>query len=362
MEQPAVFAQANWTWPFSFSDLTAGLRKVRRDPSLLVQDVRPMTIPFQRPAIGRVRGLEVDFRSRQGDDSVALVVKEPVGSTRLGLAGVGRREVGVYRHLAPQLPMRMPGFVAGSPLGDWLLLEAIGFGPASSRWSPDIYRQALDELIQLHDRFWGLGEDLTNFPWLGRPLEGDFEIHLVAANHALDTIVRQGAPASLAGSEARLALLRRLTEEAEAIAAPLRRQRATLLHGDYWPGNIALDRDRRLIVYDWQLTAIGPPILDLLTFVKKTEWWFPHAPLSARQMVTHYRAGLAGLGDQQWSDAEWETLWDHALLWRFLQEWLDLLAAIPESLLAASVDQLETVWLEPVAAALERTLSRGSEG
>jgi hypothetical protein len=43
-------------------------------------------------------------------------------------------------------------------------------------------------------------------------------------------------------------------------------------------------------------------------------------------------------------------------LWRFLQEWLDLLAAIPESLLVASSGQLEKVWLDPVAQALARRL------
>jgi hypothetical protein len=347
---------AGWTWPFSFSDLTAGLRKHFGDPTLSIGDVRPMTLPFQKPAIGRVRGLEVSYRTRRTTGTVALVVKEPAGSTRIGLAGVGRREVGVYRHLAPQLPVAMPAFVAGSPHGDWLILEAIPIGRAASRWGEAVYFEALDALIQIHDRFWDLGEDLAAFAWLSRPLEGDFDVHLAAATHAIERIVRQGSPASLAGSPARLALLRRLTEQAHAIAAPLRQEPATLLHGDYWPGNIARDRQNRLVVYDWQLTGIGPPILDLLTFVKKTEWWFPGAPVAAEAMVRHYREGIARLQGQHWEDSEWDRLWDHALLWRFLQEWLDLLAAIPESLLVASANQLEKVWLDPVAETLARRL------
>jgi hypothetical protein len=347
---------AGWAWPFSFSDLTAGLRKHFNDPTVSIADVRPMTLPFQKPAIGRVRGLEVAYRTRKSSGSIALVVKEPVGSTRIGLAGVGRREVGVYRHLAPQLPVDMPAFVAGSPHGDWIILEAISIGRSASRWGQAIYFEALDVLIRLHDRFWGLREDLGTFPWLSRPLEGDFQVHLAAATHAIDLIVRQGSPASLAGSPDRLALLRRLTEQAPEIAAPLRQEPATLLHGDYWPGNIARDRQDRLVVYDWQLTGSGPPILDLLTFVKKTEWWFPGAPVTAQEMVQHYRTGIERLRGQRWDDAQWDLLWDHALLWRFLQEWLDLLAAIPESLLVASADQLEKVWLDPVAQALARRL------
>jgi hypothetical protein len=263
-------ALTSWAWPFSFSDLTAGLRKYLSDPTLAIGDVRPMTLPFQKPAIGRVRGIEVQYRTRKSTGSLALVVKEPVGSTRIGLAGVGRREVGVYRHLASQLPLAMPKFVAGSPHGDWLILEAISFGRSPSSWTKAVFDDAIDGLIRLHDRFWGLREDLGNFAWLSRPLEGDFDVYLAAATNAIERIVRQGTPASLAGSPERVALLKRLTEQAGAIAAPLRQEMATLLHGDYWPGNIALDRHGRMVVYDWQLTGIGPGILDLLTFVKKT--------------------------------------------------------------------------------------------
>ena len=357
MTQAGAPGRAGWNWPFSFSDLTAGLRKHFDDATLAVDDVQPTTLPFQKPAIGRVRGLGVRYRSRKGSETIALVVKEPVGSTRIGLAGVGRREVGVYRHLAPQLPLRMPAFIAGSPHGDWLILEAIVTGRSASHWGKQVFFDALDGLIRLHDRFWSLREDLANFPWLGRPLEGDFDVHLTAASNAIERIVRQGAPATLANSPDRVAMLKRLTERAVAIAGPLRLEAATLLHGDYWPGNIALDRDDRLIVYDWQLTGIGPPVLDLLTFVKKTEWWYPGAPVSSSEIVQHYRQGLGRLQGQTWNDDTWDTLWDHALMWRFLQEWLDLLAAIPESLLAASAEQLDRVWLDPVAAALTRRLS-----
>jgi hypothetical protein len=244
--------------------------------------------------------------------------------------------------------------VAGSPHGDWIILEAIPFGRSAARWGKSVFFEALDALIQLHDRFWGLREDLGNFAWLSRPLEGDFDIYLTAANHAIARIVEQGTPASLARSPDRLALLKRLTEQAGAIAAELRQETSTLLHGDFWPGNIARDKANRLVVYDWQLTGIGPPILDLLTFVKKTEWWFPGAAAEPPELIRHYRDGLAALQGKRWDDATWDRLWDLALLWRFLQEWLDLLAAIPESLLVASADQLEQVWLDPVAEALGR--------
>ncbi|NIN93720.1 MAG: phosphotransferase, partial [Anaerolineae bacterium] len=51
---------------------------------------------------------------------------------------------------------------------------------------------------------------------------------------------------------------------------PLRRAPNTLLHGDYWPGNIAVLGDQRQIVYDWQLAGVGPGVIDLLVFVNKS--------------------------------------------------------------------------------------------
>jgi hypothetical protein len=58
-----------------------------------------------------------------------------------------------------------------------------------------------------------------------------------------------------------------------------------------------------------------------------------------------------------WDDATWELLWDHALMWRFLQEWMDLLAASPDILLESQESQLESAWMEPLENAISRRLS-----
>jgi hypothetical protein len=65
MTQPPL-GRGTWDWPFSFSDLTAGLRKHFDDATLAVDDVQHTTLPFQRPGIGRVRGLGVKYRTRKG--------------------------------------------------------------------------------------------------------------------------------------------------------------------------------------------------------------------------------------------------------------------------------------------------------
>jgi hypothetical protein len=298
----------------------------------------------------------VSYRAGGEEGSCSLVVKEPRGTTRAGLAGVGRREVGVYQSLANQLPLRTPVLIAAAPAGDWLVLEAVRAVRRADRWKADDYRQAVRGLAALHERFWGLGEDLNAFPWLGRPLEADFAIHVTAAAQAIERIVTSGRPEALAAHPERVAMLARLTGQADRIVEPLHRLPFTLLHGDYWPGNIAVVREGRQVVYDWQMASVGPAVLDVLTFVTKSQWWFGALPVEEAEIVGYYRQGLAELTGESWADDEWLVAWDHARLWRFLQEWVDLLAASPDALLGASTQALDRLWLDPVADAVAARL------
>jgi hypothetical protein len=343
-----------WTWPFSLSTITAGLRRHLEDTGLQVLEVESFPLPHRSPSIGRIRGLLVSYASQRGNGSIRLVLKEPLGTTRVGLAGAGRREVGVYQSLASHLPLRTPALIAGSPYGDWLIMELISTAVNPREWKSRDYLKAIESLAGLHDRFWDLGQDLDAFAWLSRPHDVDFEVHLTAAAQAIERLVSSGSPAALTGDPERMVLLEALIAHAEQIAEPLRDEPATLLHGDYWPGNIAIVEDGAQVVYDWQLAAVGPGILDLLTMVVKSEWWFDNLPLEPQEMVKSYRKDLKQRTGQSWSAAEWNRLWDHALMWRFLQEWLDLIAATPGPLLETRARQLEWIWLDPLSRALER--------
>jgi hypothetical protein len=345
-----------WPWPFSLGDLTAGLRRSLSDLSLRVSDVKAIPISRRRPSVGVIRGLSVTYHGHSGEGSCTLVVKEPQGTTRTGLAGAGRREVGVYQFLAGQLPLVLPTLIAASPSGDWLLLEAVPPSHDASLWEPKEYLRAIDGLAQLHDRFWGLGEDLNAFTWLSRPIRADFEIHVTAGLNAVEKIKFSREPSFIARVTSRMKLLERLTQNPDKVAAPLRREASTLLHGDYWPGNISVMRDGSQIVYDWQLAASGPAILDLLVFVKKSIWWFGSLSIPEDELIHYYRECIRSKIGVSWEDEKWEELWDHALMWRFLQEWLDLIEASPEPVLEARARLLEEVWLDPVMYAIERRL------
>ncbi len=358
---PAALQQAaeTWPWPFSRADITAGLRRHLGDNTIQVLGVQPSRLRFLRPSIGRVRGLRAEYQGSRGARTIRLVVKEPRGATRTGLAGAGRREVGVYQSLAAQLPLSTPALIAGAPTGDWLLLEALQPVRDATHWLAEDYHTAIDALSSLHDRFWDLGEDLDAFPWLSRPIDADFEIHVTAAAQAIDRIVAEGQPAPLAGVPERMHVLARLTTSAEQVVAPLRDVPRTFLHGDYWPGNIAVLRNRSQVVYDWQLAGVGPGIVDLLVFLTKSEWWFGQLPMSSQEIVALYRSNLASRLGVVWSDEDWERLWDHALMWRFLQEWVDLLAATPGPILETRAEQLDRIWLHPVSEAVRRRLGTG---
>lgn len=316
-------------------------------------------MPSRRPSIGRLRALEVEYLLSDEVLTCRLVVKEPRGTTRTGLAGAGRREVGVYQSLADHLPIQVPRLIAASPVGDWLLMQAFEPAREPESWRKMDYRIAIDALVELHDRFWGLGSDFDAFPWLGRPLSADFEVHVAAAVKAIERALRQGEPEQLVGVQERMQLLRALTKNAERVVSPLRQEPATLLHGDYWPGNIAVLEGDRQIVYDWQLASVGAGIMDLLSFVNKCVWWFEPLPTTQEEIINWYRCGMQEKCGARWDDEVWAVLWDHALMWRFLQEWVDLLAASPESLLEARAEQLDEVWLHPVAEAVGRRLIDG---
>ena len=348
---------AEWPWPFGLSDITFGLRRYFDDTSLSVIRIETVTLPDRRPSIGRVRAIRVTYQQEGQEQTCDLVVKEPLGTTRIGTAGAGKREVGLYESLALHLPVETPPMLIGSPLGDWLILELIEQNKDPANWKRGDYHKAVDQLSALHDRFWALDVDLSTFPWLGHPLTTDFDVHVTAAQQGLMKLHASGEPAAIAGRPDRMELLERLIGCADQIVAPLQRETHTLMHGDYWPGNIAAIGSDRQVVYDWQLAGVGPGVLDLLTFVYKSMWWFESLPLAAAKLVDQYRQNIAERTGVVWDEAQWSLLWHHALMWRFIQEWIDLLAVTPEPLLETWDDRLEGVWLSPVREAADRRLS-----
>jgi hypothetical protein len=351
-------------WPFSTAELTAGLRRYFAEPALQVIELAEQPLPAAlHSSRGSVRGLRVTYATGPGTSTVDCVVKEPGGAARPGLANTGLREAGVYRSLSLQLPMPTPALVAAAADGAWLVIEAVEAGSAPGPWTADDYLQALALLARLHERFWGLADDLAAYPWLARPLTLDYEIHVYAAAQALGEIVREEWPPLVAHSLQTLGTLGQIISQAEQVVQPLRAAPFTLLHGDFWAGNIVRDEDADMVVLDWQLAGLGPGVLDLLVLLMTSQWESqrgaaapPELPLPQSKLTARYRREIARLLGLRWSDAEWSELWDHALLWRFLQEMLPWLASVSHTEFLAREQLFADVWLRPVLAAADRRL------
>ena len=343
-------------WAFTRAGLTAGLRAYANDATLVIKDLYEMTIPFRRPAVGRIRWLNAACDSAHGKKFFRLVVKEPQGSTRTGTAGAGLREVSFYRNLAEQIPVSIPRLLASQPDGAWLIMEMLPLERKPESWAASDYLKAIEQLVVLHDRFWGLGADLAAYPWLARPLTSDHAIYIQAATTGMRKLSDDSSSYLLSRDPTLLSMIKRLIEHADQIAAALRSAPATLLHGDYWPGNITQSFENDFIVYDWQLASIGPGVLDLSHFIQSSQWYFNPLPVTSQELIAEYRSRLSNTSRFSWEDSDWAALWDYALLWNFLINWVDMLVNIPASVLHTQYPLLCSLWLDPVSAAITRRL------
>ena len=354
-------------WPFSLAQLTAGLRRYFADSSLIVQSVdeRPIeSITREASWSSALRGLQVHYLAgsmgggelRGQPFSIECVVKQPRGVNRAGLAGGGLREVGVYRSLAPQLPMQTPALIAADPSGAWLVLEAVTADVSPAEWTAAHYEAAIRGLATLHERFWNLAEDLSVYPWLARPLTNDFEIYVMAAVGAMEKMMIDDHHRAITGSLEVLTGLGQMLTQVEVMAGKLRAAPPTLLHGDYQPNNIALQDEDDPVVFDWQLAGVGPGVLDLITFVNAARWNRPDLPVTPEALIALYRSEIGARVGVQWTDEEWAELLDHALMWRFTQELLGWAAYAAPADFAARAAQFEASWLRPVLEAASRRL------
>jgi aminoglycoside phosphotransferase (APT) family kinase protein len=162
---------------------------------------------------------------------------------------------------------------------------------------------------------------------------------------------------SLLNTETNLAALTdRILSNLERITAVLQACPATLLHGDFWPGNILIHQKGGLTVFDWEDAGIGPFLFDLIGFIQGSSWHFSPLPIRPEEIIAHYRNQLAKAGAHRFQDDEFTQLWDHAMMWTFVTGWAGHLARTPNSLLPMRLTALQEVLFKPLEQAIERQL------
>jgi aminoglycoside phosphotransferase (APT) family kinase protein len=87
-------------------------------------------------------------------------------------------------------------------------------------------------------------------------------------------------------------LMHWLPAEYEALRASLRlgvrqpQTRRTLLHGDYWPGNLLWHGGEVVGLLDWEDAALGDPLSDVACC--RLELRYKHGPDAAKRFTEHY--------------------------------------------------------------------------
>lgn len=342
-------------WAFSESELAAGLRRHTGDPTLIVTNISEREVTQRLPAVGHLRGLQVKTDSANGSQSFDLVLKEPHGSTRTGGPGAGVREVSIYLTLKEHLPARLPTLIAAHPKGEWLIMLHFAPGHRPDKWQAADYLLAADQLAILHDRFWALDDILSTYSWLESPLAAHRDLHLQDAMTNAEKLSSSNSPL-LSQQTSIPELTETIIQHADEIVDHLSELPATLLHGDYWPGNINIHPTHGMTVFDWEDAAIGPAILDLLSFIQGSTWHFSPLPLSPEEIITHYLNRLKIVGGRTLPKKAFDAQWDYAVMWTFINGWVRTLANLPEVILNMRLEALQNVLFIPLQAAVRRRL------
>jgi hypothetical protein len=343
------------SWVFSESELAAGLRRHSGDPTLTISDISEREITQRLPAVGHLRGIQVSTDGTKGPQTFYLVLKETHGSTRAGAAGAGLRESSIYLTLKEHLPVRLPTLIAAHPKGEWMIMVHLPPGRWPDQWQAADYLLATDQLAILHDRFWGLEDLLATYSWLEQPLKADRDIYLQAATQSAEILTHQ-KNGLLSERTDILELTEKIIDQIDTVIEGLLSSPLTLLHGDYWPGNIHIHPTNGLTVFDWEDAAIGPPVLDLLSFIQGSSWHFSPLPISTDEMINHYLNRLKVAGQRTLKKKEFKYQWDCAVIWTFINGWVSRLAQLPDSILSLRLEAMQQAIFQPLHDAVNRQL------
>jgi hypothetical protein len=312
---------------------------------------------------------------------VSLVLKRGTHRTGAHLVGAARREARFYSTLAPQLPVQTPRLLltaddmAGEPATpmvvgassglahswdttgdrDWVLIEALpqeGIWPRAF-WTAEHYRMALSALAEMHAKWWDHPPSPEQYPWVWMPTGAHTQELLDEARAALLEIEAASWGEKFFTRE-RLHEWMNVLDEPSCLLDILAGVPQTLIHGDYWPGNIAMRRDGPA-VFDWQQVGIGPAAYDLACFHASSRWWFGRLPITLVEMRSHYLACLSEHLGYKVDRYIFDMGMDAARAWRFAVLWPSAIQEHRAHLLARLTYMRATV-LEPAYASLRRTV------
>jgi aminoglycoside phosphotransferase (APT) family kinase protein len=191
----------------------------------------------------------------------------------------------------------------------WLILERVPGSRLSKIAHFGAWEAVADWLARFHARFADRVAELrTANPFL---LDYGTDLYLTWCERARDGLRDSDDP--------RARRLLRLLEGYEESAAALDALPNTLIHGDFYAGNVLIDgaaSDLRICPVDWEVAGTGPGLLDLAALTAG-RW---HAMQRGR-LFGAYRAALLGLGADVPPMTEMSMAFDRCRL-HFALQWL----------------------------------------
>jgi len=246
----------------------------------------------------------------RGGGSLRFFLKD-FGHSHLPKDGVGERrlrEVHVYRDLLVGSGLGTPEYY-GSRLdeseGRLLLLLELLDGVQLRECGLEAWIAAAAWLARLHAHFAGRAAELERSPLLIRHDEEYFRSKAEGAQRDLrrfSSRSRRRAAALLAGYE--------------ELAAAMANQPRTLVHGNYRPKNVVVERpsrNTRVAPVDWEVAAFGSPLYDLGHLLDG----YREEPL--RALLDAYRGEAEALGIPAPADPEAKCLMGAFCLHRVLK-------------------------------------------
>lgn len=248
-----------------------------------------------------------------------------------------RSELIFYRDIAPQVPELAPRcwFTHLNGHQGWIILDDVPDDYRPDQWDGNDVETIINKLSHMHGRYWqqnsqmqsaGLTHFIGKRKYTLAELQQKYEIFFeegpaaILSEHAINSggelaplllqaanglsVIRSldGWPGIL--GESHMTAAADLLDDPLPMLQPLRELPVTLLHGNpfsyHWRSTF-LD-DRRLI--DWQKTAVGPGICDLVNFMEQFDLLYagsdrwpikmrPEWPLSEETMIDSYLLSLS---------------------------------------------------------------------
>jgi hypothetical protein len=252
--------------------------------------------------------LDVVYDQAAGAPATLFCKLPPVDDRRAAIiaTGMGPREARFYDELAPSVSMRVPEAHVARQDDDSglfvMLLEdlvAAGCQVSDGSWGigPDSAATALEDLADLHARFFDPARRAAEAAWVPVPRITDSTYGAVMLRYGLDNHRDRLSDGFEQISELYI-------DQCDALQAIWQEGPKTVIHGDPHIGNLFLDGDRTGFL-DWGIIRVSTPLRDVSYFMNMG-MSVDDRRTHDRELLRHYLAALRVKGGPEISfDDAW---------------------------------------------------------